>query len=198
VRIADLGAGAGKFVPPRRQRRAEIWGVDSDPRVKNNLNVDVAQVGKIEDMTFADDFFDVICSRFVFEHLSDPVEALNRIYPWLKPGGKVLILTVNNWHYYSYLGRWFPQRLASRLAGRSQIDTFPTYYAFNNPWRIPHQVARSRFGPEAKVRIILCEKFLYSSLAILRLLSRIYSLMVNACDDLRWLRAGLIVEITKK
>ncbi|MBN1766192.1 MAG: class I SAM-dependent methyltransferase [Sedimentisphaerales bacterium] len=198
VRILELGAGSGEFTPPRRARQGRIWGVDPDERLNRNPHIDVKCRGRLEEMKFQDNFFDLICSRFMFEHLPDPIAALNTIYPWLKPGGKVLILTVNSLHYYHGLGRLLPGSWTSRITGRTEEDIFPAYYRFNNPFKIPCLIGQSKFGKKAPVNIIFCEKYLFSSFAMIRLFSKAYSLIVNSCSALKYFRAGLIIEISNK
>ena len=197
IRILELGSGTGFLSPIRAGRLAKIWGIDPDKRILDNQEIDVAIVKTIEQADFEENYFDLVCSRFVFEHLSDPVDVLNRVYTWLKPGGKVLILTVNSLHYFSWMNRLVPRRWRGRLSGRLEHDIFPTLYRFNNPFRISLNVAQSRFGRRAEVRIFLCEKYLYCEPVPLRLVSRLYSLLVNCFDFLRWLRVGLIIEITR-
>lgn len=196
IQILELGAGTGELAPDRQYRKAKVWGVDPDERIKENANIDVAKVGMIEDVDFQKESFDLICSRFVFEHIEDPVEILNHLYPWLKNDGKCMVLTVNRLHYYCWHG-WLPESWAQKITGRKTEDIFPTHYQFNNPFRIRKIVAKSKFGPTAKVTISLCEKYLYTSLPAIRYFSRIYSLLVNSIPFLRSFRAGLIITITK-
>jgi len=197
MRILEIGAGTGRLSPSRKRRRCQIWAVDPDPRLRENPLIDMPIIDSIERVAFDAESFDLVCSRFVFEHLPDPIGVLNRIYRWLTPNGKVLILTVNRLHYYGWLNQLLPKNWIEALTGQASHDLFPTYYRFNHPFRIPRLVAQSQFGKNAPLRLILCEKYLYSSIGILRGLSRLYSLLVNSCPALRWFRAGLIIEITK-
>lgn len=196
-RVLEIGAGTDELTPSRKNRKSEIWGIDPDPRVRNNHNIDHPIQGRVEEQTFQDQFFDAACARFVFEHIPNPLATLNTLYPWLKPGAKLLILTVNQWHYYVWMGRLIPDSLAHKIVSRNQRDIFPTSYNFNNPFKIKRQVAASLFGPDAMVRIILCENQLHFAYSSLRIAAGIYSKIVNATDHLRWLRVGLIIEITK-
>ena len=197
INILDIGAGTYDLSPSRLDRIACIHGVDPDSRIKENLNIDVPFVGTVEEAHYAPQYFDLISSRFVFEHVLDPIGVLNKIYTWLKPGGKVVILTVNKFHYYAILNRLLSEKVAGHLTSKKQRDVFPTHYNFNNPFRIAQIVCQSSFGSQSDVRCTLCEKYLYSSLSVIRVLSRIYSSIVNLTDLLKWFRAGLIIEITK-
>lgn len=196
IEILELGAGTGGLAPNREYRKAKVWGVDPDERIKENKNIDQCKIGMIEDVDFDKESFDLICSRFVFEHIKDPVKILNHLYPWLKEDGKCVILTVNRLHYYCWHG-CLPKSWAQKITGRLAEDIFHTHYQFNNPFQIKHLVAQSKFGPNAKVHIAHCEKYLYTSLPAIRFFSRMYSLLVNSIPFLKYYRAGLIITITK-
>ncbi len=197
LQILEVGAGTGLLSPDRRYRQAFITGLDPDPRVKNNPHIDRACVATLEKAQFPPERFDVICCRFVFEHLADPAAALNILHDWLKPGGTLLILTVNALHYYCWLGKHIPQRWAESITGRKETDIFPTYYRFNNPLTLKHIIHRSRFSSAAKISLFLCEKYLYAGPLWMRAAAAAYSLIVNSCPAFRLLRAGLIVKIDK-
>lgn len=194
----DVGAGAGELGAAHDDRQARVWGVDPDKRVRQNRNVDVPVVGTLQQAVLPKEHFDLACSCFVFEHLAEPLDALNIICDCLKPGGKLLILTVNRYHYCCYLNQLLPAFLTKRLVNRAEEDIFPVYYRFNNPLGIAGQVRRSRFGPKTTVEICLQEGLLHTRMAITRFISRMYSVVVNSTERLQWLRAGLIVEITKE
>lgn len=51
--------------------------------------------GDVYNLPFPDNSFDVVHSRFMFQHLSDPLKALNNISRVLKPNGLICILDVD-------------------------------------------------------------------------------------------------------
>ncbi|EKD41725.1 MAG: Methyltransferase [uncultured bacterium] len=52
--------------------------------------------GNIYDLPTADDSFDFVYCRFLFQHLEHPAKALKEIHRVLKPGGRALILDVDD------------------------------------------------------------------------------------------------------
>ena len=198
VNILELGAGTGQFEESRENREAKVWGIDLDERVKENTNVDVPIIASLENYEVPAEHFSLACSKFVFEHISDPIPVLNLAYKSLKPGGKLIIVTVNKWHYAAILSRILPEKIIEKFVNRDEEDIFPTLYRFNCPFSIGKIVEASDFGVSADVKIEMCERHLYTNFFITRWLSKCYSAIVNTSDLLANLRAGLIVEITKK
>ncbi|MEO0645770.1 MAG: class I SAM-dependent methyltransferase [Cyanobacteria bacterium J06650_10] len=51
--------------------------------------------GNVYDLPFPENSFDVVHSRFIFQHLSNPIEALENIWRVLKPDGLICIIDVD-------------------------------------------------------------------------------------------------------
>ena len=78
---------------------------------------------------------DVIMSRCVFEHLTDPEAVYSEFARVLKPGGRVIFMTPNLWDYGTMVARLVPNRFHAKIVkavkGRAEEDTFPTVYRTN-------------------------------------------------------------------
>jgi len=104
----DLACGTGwavRYAASVANGHGTFYGVDISSKMieqaeansRNYLNVYFCK-SRVEELPFADDFFDVVVSSNAFHHFSDPEKTLEETYRVLKPKGKVYILdtTANN------------------------------------------------------------------------------------------------------
>ena len=148
--VLDFGAGRGEFMetdPSRyrvwlqnfRGRCKHVDGCDPDPIVAENPTLDSATVIEIgKPLPYEDERFDLIVSRYVFEHVADPEWAARELLRVLKPGGWICAMTPNKWGYVALASRLVPNRVHSRALskiqpGRLAEDVFPTRYRLNRP-----------------------------------------------------------------
>ncbi|MCI0700168.1 MAG: methyltransferase domain-containing protein, partial [Planctomycetia bacterium] len=79
--------------------------------------------------------FDLATLRMVVEHIADPPEMIAALARLVKPGGRVLVFTVDLWSPITILSRLTPFRLhypvKKLLWGGEEKDTFPTLYRMN-------------------------------------------------------------------
>ncbi len=134
--LLDLGAGAG-IVPEMnfKGQARRVCGVDPDPRVAVNPNLDDGREGIGESIPYADASFDVVVSDNVLEHLDDPVSVFREVQRVLRPGGVILAKTPNRWHYVAIGASITPHsfhRKFNEARGRASVDTFPTRYRANS------------------------------------------------------------------
>lgn len=134
-----LDAGCGRTVPVLRRflgKAGRLIGVElveftDVPLGIETYNTDLAH------LPLADASVDLIISRSVFEHLTDPEAVYRELSRVLKPGGRILFLTANLWDYGTMVARLVPNRLHARVVkaveGRAEEDTFPTAYKTNTP-----------------------------------------------------------------
>lgn len=132
-----LDAGCGRTAPVLtcfRGRAARLVGIDlvefPDPVADCELyRRDLAATG-LPARTV-----DIIYSRSVFEHLTDPIPILREFRRILRPGGRCLVLTANLWDYASLISMLVPNRfhprIVARTEGRAGEDVFPAHYRCN-------------------------------------------------------------------
>lgn len=161
--VLDFGAGRGEFYddePSRyrcwlqnfKGRSAHVDGCDVDPAIFRNETLDEARLiepGK--PLPYEDDRFDIVVSRYVFEHVPDPEWAARELLRVTKPGGWICVLTPNKWGYVAIAAQLAPNALHARVLRRVQPDrkaedVFPTVYRLNTPRAI-----RRHFGKGADV-----------------------------------------------
>lgn len=148
--VLDFGAGRGEAplqdpVDYRRNlmvftgRCAHVEGCDVDRAVLHNPFLDHAEViAPGSRLPYADDRFDVVVARAVFEHLDDVDLIAAELLRVTKPGGLIAAYTPNRWGYVATAARLVPNRLhraalASIQPDRLPEDVFPTRYRLNTP-----------------------------------------------------------------
>ena len=142
ARVLNIGAGcnlSGSLGPVRR-RAGVLVGVDPDPSINDNPTLDEGHCESLEDYAATGpEPFDLAFSVFVLEHVQDPEAFTQACARVLQPGGVLMGLTVNMWHYFG-LATWaatragVADRLLPHLRPRSQVDGyhFPTEYRINS------------------------------------------------------------------
>lgn len=197
-----LDAGCGRTVPVLRKyigRVARLIGVeivdftDVPPSIES-IQTDLAHI------PLPDSSVDLIMSRSVFEHLSDPDSVYREFSRILRPGGAIVFLTANMWDYGTLVARMVPNRFHARIVrqveGRPEEDTFPTEYK-TNTWGSVHRLADA-----AGLRV---ESFEYLSQypnylmfnGVLFFLGMCYEKVISRFEFLRFLRGWIMVTLRK-
>src|SRR6202012_3657944 len=134
LRILDIGCGAGLLCEPLTRLGAQVIGVDpSDSNIaaaklhadKGHLSIDY-RCTTVEEMDVRERF-DIVLAMEVVEHVADVGAFLQRCAAMLKPGGLMVVSTLNrNWKSFAfaivgaeYVLRWLPR-------GTHQWDKFVT------------------------------------------------------------------------
>ena len=134
LRILDIGCGAGLLCEPFTRLGAQVIGVDPSATNiaaarlhadKGHLSIDY-RCTTVEEMDVRERF-DIVLAMEVVEHVTDVGVFLNRCAAMLKPGGLMVISTLNrNWKSFAlaivgaeYVLRWLPR-------GTHQWDKFVT------------------------------------------------------------------------
>lgn len=96
-KLLDVGCGNGEFLARARWQGWDVTGIDVDEAAlahAREAGISVVQ-GSIKPGRLAPASFDTITSHQVIEHTHAPVEFLQTLYTWLKPGGFLWIGTPN-------------------------------------------------------------------------------------------------------
>lgn len=97
-KLLDIGCGNGKYLDSMRSVGWDVSGVDTGPACdfpRRELNIPVYE-GHLWDHRFRDAFFDVVTLWFVIEHVWDPVRLIGECGRILKPGGQLIVSTLNS------------------------------------------------------------------------------------------------------
>jgi SAM-dependent methyltransferase len=170
-RVLDLGCGDNAELARYRTPGREVWGVDVQRHPRVAFPEWFRLMGPSGRVPFPDATFDLVASRWVLEHVAEPEVFLAEVSRLLRPGGSFVSLTVNAWHYVTWLSRsvgilphaW-TQRLVRSLYGREPHDTFPTYYRLNTTGQFRRTARRAGLEYEMVVRFANPDYFRFSPL----------------------------------
>jgi ubiquinone/menaquinone biosynthesis C-methylase UbiE len=134
-----LDAGCGRYMKFCRElsNTAVVVGIDLDSVIEtDNRRPPFGVRGDLSRLPFPSEYFDIVISRSVVEHLENPPAVFREFCRVLRPGGKVIIVTPNKYDYVSLIAAITPYRfhraLVSRLVSVSEDDVFPTLYRANS------------------------------------------------------------------
>src|SRR5262249_9045560 len=113
-RVLDVGCSSGYLARPLSARGNTIVGLELDPEAAREAEAfcEPVLVGDVETMELPIEpgSFDVPLCGAIVGHLRDPVAALARLRPFVRPGGRLVVSTPNvaNWAIRLSLlgGRW--------------------------------------------------------------------------------------------
>jgi ubiquinone/menaquinone biosynthesis C-methylase UbiE len=102
--VLDLGCGSGTLTHElaRAVYPGKTLGLDASTEMiayaSSNPSQENVQfrVGNVYDLAFPEATFDRVYARFLFQHLTAPLRALDNIYRVLKPGGKLCVVDVDD------------------------------------------------------------------------------------------------------
>jgi 2-polyprenyl-3-methyl-5-hydroxy-6-metoxy-1,4-benzoquinol methylase len=100
-KILDGGCGEGEYVLAMRDKyNVEVWGIEYlEHKVKafetKHPGLNWVSKGDLQDITYADDTFNVVILNEVLEHVPDDAAALQEVHRVLMPGGIVIIFSPN-------------------------------------------------------------------------------------------------------
>ena len=197
-----LDAGSGRTVPVLRRfvgRAGRLIGVELVPFTDvppdiETYNADLAAL-PIESASV-----DVIMSRSVFEHLTDPQPVYREFMRVLKPGGALIFLTANMWDYGTLAARAIPNRfhgrIVRRVEGRKEEDTFPTAYRTNTRGDVRRLAREAGFAVESFDYLSQYPNYLLFNGALF-FLGMCFEKVIARFEALRLLRGWILVTLRK-
>jgi SAM-dependent methyltransferase len=197
-----LDAGCGRTVPVLKKylgRAGRLIGVelvdftDVPPGI-DTYNADLAK------LPLPDASADLIMSRSVFEHLTDPESVYREFSRVLRPGGAVVFLTANMWDYGTLVARLVPNRFHAKIVkhveGRAEEDTFPTAYKTNTPGDVERLAAAAGLRVESFQYLSQYPNYLMFNGALF-FLGMCFEKLISRFESLRFLRGWIMVTLRK-
>jgi phosphatidylethanolamine/phosphatidyl-N-methylethanolamine N-methyltransferase len=142
-RVLEVGVGTGINVALYPSDCA-VTGIDFSSSMlekahdriarKGVRNVRLAQMDA-QNMTFADDSFDIVYAPYVISVVPDPVAVTREMYRVCRPGGKIIIL--NHFRSKSRLGSWLERIIAP----------FTLYLGFKSDLDLPAFLVQANLNP---------------------------------------------------
>ena len=193
--ILDLGCGRTFPQAPRYLAHTNsVYGVDPLVDAAAVTPGAIARSGLADALPFPDASFDIVACRSVLEHIARPAAVFAEIARVLRPGGEFVFLTPSRYDYVSLAARVLPDAwhpwIMSRLEGRAEADTFPTFYRANTRRAVAHHARR--YGLVVRRLEYLRhppEYFMFSPM--LYRLAALYDHAINAVGALDFLRGWL-------
>jgi SAM-dependent methyltransferase len=150
VTVLDAGCGHRSPLRPFRSRITRLVGVDlhkpTEPLdyLDDFIVVDLCMPDALD----LDERFDLILSNFTVEHLADPDLAFANMHRWVRPGGTVVITTVNRRHPFVAAYLSLPDGIRRRLQPvlkTSAADAHPLVGRCNDPASISASLGQAGF-----------------------------------------------------
>ena len=112
ARILDIGCGIGTYVKRFRQYSGAVYGVDvEEERVAEaSETLPNIQVARGEELPFGDNWFDLVFSNEVIEHVEDDRQTAREAVRVTKPGGYLVFFAPNRLYPFETHGAYFGKR----------------------------------------------------------------------------------------
>jgi SAM-dependent methyltransferase len=199
-RVLDAGCGSGRlFTYDLRGRAARIVGVDAQPELGGNPNIEEPVLGDLAALPFRNQTFDLIICKHVLEHLERPPAAFRELARVLRPQGRLVILTPNRLHYVPLLASLLPhpfQRMVARGRGLTLREVHVTRYRANTPRRL-RRLAREAGLQMAELHLFETAPVYLSFNPLAFALGVTYEKVVNRIPALASLRVNMLAVLRK-
>lgn len=197
-----LDAGCGHYLEFSRElaESVQVVGVDLEEHLDtHNRRSPFALRGNLETLPFRANSFDVVISRSVVEHLTDPGAVFREFHRVLKPGGVVILSTPNKWDYISVAARLTPYKfhrsVVSKMLGVKEDDVFPTFYRANTLSRLGRTLNAAGFAEKRLMAVSHYPAYLMFSPLVFRL-GMLYEKLVST-EAFRFFRGTLLCVFQK-
>lgn len=137
-RILDVGCGIGYFLEEAKKRGWDVYGTeftDQAISICETKGISMKQ-GVLDTNNYEPDFFDIITSFEVLEHINNPQDELNNFHHILRKGGLVYFTTPN-----------FNSLLRYRIKEHYDIICYPEHLSYYTPNTVKRLFKKHGFKP---------------------------------------------------
>jgi SAM-dependent methyltransferase len=198
--VLDAGCGSGRVFQHRLAGRVRrVVGIDVTNEPRENENIDDATKGDLRALPYRDAQFDMVIVSHVAEHLTDPEPVFRELARVLRPGGRLLLLTPNRWHYVPLVARLMPHRvhlLFNNWRGIDSRDIFRTAYRANTASRLRELCAQAGLAVDRLDRSETEPEYLAFNI-VPYALGVAYERVANSAGFLSFLRVNLLLVARK-
>ncbi|MBI3306465.1 MAG: class I SAM-dependent methyltransferase [Candidatus Omnitrophica bacterium] len=129
--VLELGCGKGDILTSKYKNFSRYTGLDLSPHqlskipeeIKKNSNVTLREYDLDQSLDFPNNSFDLVISISTLEYLFDPIAFIQGVHRVLKPGGTLLLHTVNI--------AFFPRRLQLLFGNLPTFNSLPGWEGGN-------------------------------------------------------------------
>ena len=147
----DLGCGTGNYTLELKRRGFDVIGLDASEgmlEIARSKGLECVK-GDAYSLPFPDESFNLVLSVTMFEFIHEPEKVLREIHRVLKPGGEVLIGTMNG------RSSWF---LFKRLKSLF-VETAYRYARFYTPGELETLLRNTGFAEVESAGVIFLPSF---------------------------------------
>jgi 2-polyprenyl-3-methyl-5-hydroxy-6-metoxy-1,4-benzoquinol methylase len=160
----DIGAGLGKAMISLEKAGFDVYGFEpSLPFYKRaiekmNISPDKLKLGMIENVDYAENYFDFISFGAVVEHLYHPAESIEKALKWLKPKGLIHIEVPNSKHLIAKIvNAYYKLRGANCVTHLSPMHS--PYHMYEFDLKSFHELGKKLNFEVVKYEYFVCEIF---------------------------------------
>lgn len=198
-KVLNIGAGPETNSPVRTLKGevAEVVGIDIDPIVKENRELDRGLVIKNGLFPLEDQSFDIVFCDYVLEHVEHPTLFLSETRRVLKPGGRFFFRTPNLFHYVPLISMatpdWFHKAVANRvrMLPNETHEPWPTFYRMNTRSALQRLSEQAGFS-QKEFRMIECEPSYLMFHTVPFYFGLAYERLVNSTQALAGMRVQIL------